>query len=188
MTATALYATRPELYADARCMPLIDGCADAVLMLEVIEHVRDPVRALGEAARILRPGGRLILTAPFLYPIHDAPHDYQRYTAHGLAHALAACGFRVEHLAPRLRDIETAGLLVSLAFADCARQILERMRWAAPVLPLLAIGVLASNLGTWLLARVLPGSRSMPAGYEVTAVRADGEAGPERLSGQAVPT
>jgi SAM-dependent methyltransferase len=50
--------------ADASELPLADGCADAVLLLDVIEHVEQPDRVLAEAARVLRDGGTLIVTVP----------------------------------------------------------------------------------------------------------------------------
>lgn len=57
---------------------------DAVLMMEVLEHIVAPHAAAQNLHKILRPGGTLILSAPFLFPIHDRPHDYFRFTRYGL--------------------------------------------------------------------------------------------------------
>jgi SAM-dependent methyltransferase len=52
------------LAGDAMNLPVSDGCADAVLLLDVIEHLADPERAVAEAHRVLRPGGVLVLSVP----------------------------------------------------------------------------------------------------------------------------
>ena len=61
-------------------LPLEDGSADVVLLSEVIEHVPDPELLLAEAARLLRPGGELFVSAPFAFPIHGRPYDFRRFT------------------------------------------------------------------------------------------------------------
>ncbi len=88
--------------------------------LEVLEHLCKHQEALGEIARVLRPNGRLLLTVPFLYPVHDAPHDYQRLTAYGLIRDLEAVGLRVEAISPALHSAETAGLIANLAVGGMA--------------------------------------------------------------------
>jgi len=86
---------RPDVLADAGDLPLRTASADLVLCTEVIEHVTDPVRVLFEAHRVLRPGGSLILSAPFTWPVHDEPHDYWRFTEYGLRVLCERAGFRV---------------------------------------------------------------------------------------------
>lgn len=74
--------------ADAHALPFLDGSFDGVLCTEVLEHLPEPQRAIDEMYRVLAPGGRLLLTTRFLFPIHDAPHDYFRFTKYGLRHLL----------------------------------------------------------------------------------------------------
>ena len=52
--------------------------------MNVLEHVRDPFRCASEIARVVRPGGRLYASAPFLQPYHGFPHHYYNMTASGL--------------------------------------------------------------------------------------------------------
>jgi SAM-dependent methyltransferase len=61
-----------------------DASIDTVLCFEVLEHVPEPARAMAEIARVLTPGGTLLLTVPHLSRLHEEPHDYFRYTNHGL--------------------------------------------------------------------------------------------------------
>ena len=63
-----------------------DGKFDVVLLMEVLEHVQNPFLAAKEIRRVLKPGGVLIGSTPFILGIHDAPHDYYRFTKYGLAH------------------------------------------------------------------------------------------------------
>jgi SAM-dependent methyltransferase len=86
---------KPDIYADATKIPLKDKSIDTVLMLMVLEHLDNPQKALKEIKRILKPGGRFIFSTVQMYPIHDAPFDYFRYTRFGLKNLLESCGFTV---------------------------------------------------------------------------------------------
>lgn len=66
---------------------------DLVLSTQVAEHLFNPAFYFREAHRLLKPGGRLIVTTHGVWPDHSAPHDYQRWTAAGLARDLAQAGF-----------------------------------------------------------------------------------------------
>jgi SAM-dependent methyltransferase len=75
--------------ADLASLPLRDGTVDGILCEMVLEHVPDAEAALGEFRRILKPGGRIYLAVPFLWPYHASPHDYRRWTMSGLERDLA---------------------------------------------------------------------------------------------------
>lgn len=76
---------RPGVVGDGHALPFGDATFDVVVANNVIEHLYDPAVGVGEMRRVLRPGGQLLYTIPFLYPIHEAPHDYTRFTRYGLA-------------------------------------------------------------------------------------------------------
>ncbi|MBI3858146.1 MAG: class I SAM-dependent methyltransferase [Planctomycetes bacterium] len=84
--------------ADLERIPFAAGAFDFVLCTETLEHVARPALVLRELRRVLKPGGTLALTVPFLQPVHQAPHDYYRYTPSGLRHLLAEAGFNVVSL------------------------------------------------------------------------------------------
>ena len=67
---------RPDVVADAHRMPFRDRTFDTVVASQVFEHLHNPREAAVEAARVLRPGGRLLVAVPFLYWLHATPHDY----------------------------------------------------------------------------------------------------------------
>lgn len=81
-------------------IPLPDRSADTVLCTDVLEHIRRPEFFMAEVSRILKPGGKLILTVPFFYWVHEAPYDYFRYTRFALLDFCQANGLTVEELMP----------------------------------------------------------------------------------------
>lgn len=76
-------------------LPFEDTSIDTVLSTQVLEHVAEPVGYLSEVSRVLRTAGRLILTCPGSYMLHEEPNDYFRYTRYGLEHLLQQAGFRI---------------------------------------------------------------------------------------------
>ena len=73
-------------------LPIGTSKADAVTCFEVMEHLPDPAHLLVEISRILAPGGTLLLSVPFQWWVHEEPHDYYRFTSHGLRHLLRRAG------------------------------------------------------------------------------------------------
>jgi ubiquinone/menaquinone biosynthesis C-methylase UbiE len=82
-------ARNPDIVTNVCEMPMFDdGTFDAVFMMEVLEHVTEPQNALDEVFRVLKPGGVLVLSVPFIFPLHDEPYDFYRFTKGGLAYLL----------------------------------------------------------------------------------------------------
>ncbi|MEP6485533.1 MAG: class I SAM-dependent methyltransferase [Rudaea sp.] len=170
-TATSMYSSSPDIFADAEKLPIATSSVDTVVLFEVLEHVPDPAKVISEISRVLRFNGNLLLSVPFLYPIHDAPYDFHRFTQHALTSQLINSGFAVEQIAPRLKSFETAALMFNLAVADAAQIILKKHKWAALALPVLGLSIVLSNILGWFLSRLLPGSDFMAGGYNVVAIQ-----------------
>jgi SAM-dependent methyltransferase len=81
-------------------LPFDKEVFDTVLLTDVLEHIAEPARLILEIARILAPGGKLIAAVPFLYWLHEEPHDYYRYTAHALRRFAEASRLQVLELEP----------------------------------------------------------------------------------------
>ena len=114
-----------DAVADLCALPFAHGSFQAVLNIVTLEHLREPGRAVRELARVLQPGGVLLLVAPFEWEVHQAPHDYFRYTRHGLDYLLAEAGLVVKEMTP-------AGGLFRLL----ARRLLNAAQFAPWLLPL----------------------------------------------------
>lgn len=136
-----------DVWGDGNALPFATGCADCVLLSEVLEHVPHPENLLREAARVLRPGGRVLLTVPFMAPLHQLPYDYYRFTDEGLRKMFEAAGLEAEWIAPRGNAASAAGSMLTQFVLRTlgARQVnhdgsVTLSRWRAPlVLPLLAL-------------------------------------------------
>lgn len=77
-----------DVFASLDDLPFEDESFDTVLCTNVLEHVANAGRAFAELSRVLKPGGYMIISTPFLYPLHEAPYDFYRYTIYGLRHQI----------------------------------------------------------------------------------------------------
>lgn len=85
----------PDIIGDAEAMPIESDSVDGIVCSQMLEHVPHPWKALAEMHRVLRPGGKVILTVPQLNELHEEPHDYYRYTIFGLRTLCIEAGFTI---------------------------------------------------------------------------------------------
>jgi SAM-dependent methyltransferase len=161
---------RPRLVADLeRSLPLATASADCVLLLNVLEHLYHYQRVLRQIARVLRPGGRLVMFSPFLIAVHTARRgdvftdDFFRFSASGLQRLLTDSGFggSIEIKACSFGPF-TAG--ANLALPELHWGLLKIV-WAACAL------LLDSLLRRWRGARQGASRSDWVIGYFVEAVR-----------------
>ena len=84
-----------DVYYDGRTLPFTDESFDSIFSSEVFEHVFNLSQILDELHRVLKPGGHMLLTVPFVWDEHEIPYDFARYTSFGLKHILREKGFVV---------------------------------------------------------------------------------------------
>lgn len=131
-------ALRPDVTADVQALPFRAAAFDAVKATELLEHVPDVAAALAECRRVLKPGGHVVITAPFLERLHGDPGDFSRYTRSMWERLLAAADLKPVTIA------EQGGYFTHLA--GLLRFLVLRaprpLRWAGygvfPLLDLLA--------------------------------------------------
>lgn len=88
--------TKLDIVSDIASVPEADGSFDAVMCIEVLEHIPHPVDALRELTRLLRSGGYLVITAPFASLTHFAPYFYQTgYSSYFYQYWLEKFGFEI---------------------------------------------------------------------------------------------
>lgn len=101
---------KPDVIGDVHQLPFPNETFDIVVCIEVLEHLHTPSLALAEIQRVLRKNGLLLLTTRFIYPLHDTPHDYFRFTRYGLHHLLQ--GWRMVELEEETRSLEAIAVLL----------------------------------------------------------------------------
>jgi SAM-dependent methyltransferase len=122
-------------------LPLDDDRYDTAILSDVLEHIRRPEALLSEVARILAPGGRLLLNVPFFYWLHEQPHDYFRYSEHALRSFIEHAGLRLITLeglggAPEvLADVIGKHLAQVPLVGSLGARWLQRSAWAVASLP-----------------------------------------------------
>jgi SAM-dependent methyltransferase len=133
---------------------------DTIILSDVLEHIPEPRNLMGEIARILKPGGRLLLNVPFMYPVHEAPHDYYRYTRFALERFALQSGLHVIEVVPLGGWLELLGDIIS--------KFLMRLRlWF--FVPALHKGVMALHRKPWGSLLAHRGCEFVPLGYGMIA-------------------
>lgn len=112
-----------DRHLDHRCdlngpLPFDDGAFDTVILSDVLEHLPEPQLTWREIARVLVPGGKLLLNVPFLYWIHEAPHDFYRYTEYALRRFATQAGFATRVLEPLGGAPEVLADVLAKSLAD----------------------------------------------------------------------
>jgi len=141
-----------DVYYDGGRFPFPDGSFDGVLCSQVFEHVFNPSEFLVEIRRVLRPGGTLLLSVPFVWDEHEQPHDFARYSSFGLRAVLAQEGFEVVAIRKTCAD---ARVLWQLGTGYIFKYTHSQSRWANWLMQLVLIAPLnlAGELIWWLLPR-----------------------------------
>jgi SAM-dependent methyltransferase len=145
-----------------------DASVDTLLCSEVLEHVPHPSVALAEFARILVPGGALVLSVPFLARLHEEPYDFYRYTRHGLRTLLEESGFEVDEI------VETGSLCCFLGHqaAVAVLGVTWHLRWLRPAVRSLVTALVVRPAVA--IDRALGSAPLLPLGYVVVATRRQG--------------
>jgi SAM-dependent methyltransferase len=166
---------------DIATVPLPDGCLDALLCTEVIEHVADPMTALGEFARLLKPGGRLLLTSPLVSHLHMEPyHYYGGFTHYWYRHWLPRHGFAIDSITPVGGPGRSCVAFCQAFYTEWSAA--EKKLGVAPRFASLGFRALAKVLAHYVLPWLLPkfdpwlGSQTICSGYMVAAMRLPKEA------------
>jgi SAM-dependent methyltransferase len=84
-----------DVFYDGKTIPFEDAHFDAIFTSEVFEHVFDIDEIIPEIKRVLKPGGKMLVTVPFAWNEHEVPNDFGRYTSFGIQHLLHKHGFKV---------------------------------------------------------------------------------------------
>jgi len=170
-TAKYWYDYVPDIYGDAQVLPIKNESVSNVLMLDVLEHLPYPDKCMREIARVLKPGGKLIIQTPFLYPLHDQPLDFNRWTEYGYEKLFEGSGLEVKLIGKLGKPIETAGLIVNLALCKILLDSIKQKKIITALLIFVPLIVPIVNILSWLLEPLCPDDSFMPLNYSVVAIK-----------------
>lgn len=141
---------KADYFYDGKTLPFEAASFDSLFCSQVFEHVFNPEQFLEELARVVKPGGHLLLTVPFIWDEHEKPYDFGRYTSYGLRHLAKSHGFEVIDLQKTAAD---ASLFFQLINVYLYRFTLTRSTYLNIFLTLILIAPLnlLGAIASWLL-------------------------------------
>jgi SAM-dependent methyltransferase len=163
-----IIAGSAQVVGDALRLPFADGAFDLVISQESVEHVPDPFQAVREMARVLRPGGRLYLQAPFIIGYHPGPEDYWRFTHAGMRRLIEQAGLQCDSVEAAVGG-GTAQYRIAVEF--CAT--IAAALWRRLYIPAKVLGSLVFYPLKWLddvKSSTLECNR-IPGGYYAIGIR-----------------
>jgi SAM-dependent methyltransferase len=158
-----------ELHGQIDAIPVEDASFDVALCLQVLEHVPDPGAAVRELHRVVRPGGRVLLSTHGVYPFHPNPDDLWRWTSQGLERLFLT---KAEWSSVTVRPGAGTALTLAMLNAHVLDLLCKRLRVRAAAAPFVAAGNAigeALDDAIPLLRSTVPGT--LHANYHVEAVR-----------------
>lgn len=171
ITVDVQKAVRPALLADVECLPVKSENFDVVIAIEMLEYVINPTVALKEMNRILKPGGIVIVSTPFMHRM-DTSSDRWRFTQAGLQDLLVGAGFRIEKVTQQGSALAVVVNIIKFVVANMPWNIGRKLLTLGMYPPLSIILRLDNFLG-----KRIPVLKTFSTGYLIVAVK------PEALSG-----
>jgi SAM-dependent methyltransferase len=102
-----------DVICSATNIPLENDSFDTIICTQVLEHIADHLSVIKEAHRLLKKGGVAIFSVPFVYQIHEAPHDFFRFSKYGIKHLVESSEFELIECYPNGGKWATIGLMLS---------------------------------------------------------------------------
>lgn len=149
-TPVARALAAADVFYDGSTLPFGAATFDGVICSQVLEHVFTPEEFLRELARVLRPGGRLVLTVPFVWDEHEQPQDFARYSSFGLRALLERNGFEVVQQRKSVADARAVAQLASAWLFKATRSRVRTWNLLAQLILIAPVNVLGAILGTLL--------------------------------------
>jgi len=133
------------VYYSGDKFPFLDDYFDSVVSFEVFEHLTNPINALDEIYRVVKKNGYVIITTPFLYPLHEIPYDYRRLTKYELSRLLEAHSFELVKIQHGPSSFLTIKQLQVLHYTNKSARTIKSIRISLVLVPIINILALSLN-------------------------------------------
>ena len=152
---------KPDIVGDICTFDFKDEKFDYVVIVEVLEHLHSPHLSISNISSLLNQGGKIILTVPFIFPIHERPYDYYRFTKYGLQFLLK--GFASLRIIERNNWLEAINVLF-------VRLVMDRNYISRVFAPFFIILAYVNLPFVWIISKVIK-TDFITTGYLVTATK-----------------
>lgn len=142
---------------------------DSIICTEVLEHVSNPEEVIKEFSRIIKPGGQLFITTPFIIKLHEIPYDYLRYTPYYLNKILQDNDFEVKKIYYRGGLITSISQILLTSYED---KFIKKILLSC-LFPIKLLIILSPRL-IFFLDKILDPSHQHPLGFGVHAIKRRG--------------
>jgi len=138
-----------DVYYDGKTIPFLDNHFDSIFSSEVFEHLFNLEEILAELYRVIKPGGHMLITLPFVWDEHEIPFDFARYTSFGIEHLLKKSGFEIIAMEKTTNYVET---VFQMWNAYVIQHVLPSHRYLGPfmtplfIAPITIVGILLSKI------------------------------------------
>lgn len=138
-----------DIYYDGKHLPFENNSVTSIFAAEVFEHIFNIEEIIPELHRVMKPGANLLITCPFVWPEHEKPYDFARYTSFGIRHLLEKNNFIIEEQVKTGNFIETiAQLIMFLLYCYIPKKpyILYLLLHQIFILPIIIITIVLNTI------------------------------------------
>ncbi len=143
-----------DVFYDGKILPFPDNHFDSIFSSEVFEHIFNLPEIMDELYRVLKPGGKILITCPFSFAEHEIPADYARYTSFGLKDIFLKKGFQIITYEKTGSYIDA---ICQLRIVYWDKHILSRLQKIPVIRSISRIFIFSlNNIGAIILRKILP--------------------------------
>ncbi len=140
---------KPDVFYNGKTIPFDNNSFDIVFSSQVFEHLSNPSMVLSEMTRVVKTGGSIIISLPFVYPEHEVPYDYYRFTSYGVIDILVQSGLKVKTIKKDTSALETIAILVNVYITNNLMPKIKGIGYLYAILvcfPIQLISILLSKI------------------------------------------
>jgi SAM-dependent methyltransferase len=158
---------RADYFYDGKLFPFEDKSFATVICNQVLEHVFEPEHLISEMSRCLKPGGKLLLTVPFVWDEHETPQDFARYSSFGLKYLIEKGNFKIVSQKKTISDVRVIFQLLSAYLY----KVYINPKSRAQQIVLTALLVFPINVVGELVGTILPSNQDLYLDNVIFAIK-----------------